>query len=517
MRDIPIDEIFPNDYNPNEMTAGKFAECKKEIEHLGTLPKPIIVRPSAAGKFIIIDGEHNWRAAKDLGLPAVPCEVLEADDLESMRQTYKRNMHGTFNQAKLGAMFDRALSTAGWSQRELARQFNMSEGTVRNALLYHKADGLRNGYAFGKLSIRQIRVYLALPPIIRDKWLDAGADIKLLLTKRDLRSFQKENGRPFGDSDWDQLGTYARKKGEEKENAYINEFHKIHNAGLSDVIKGTNYAFRESFERAEDFLRWEYYRICPNEELQKQVREYTKHYIEEPDFIRDEFKEAFRLVYLDGDFRVTPDEFSKILANSKLFGCPAGQKYKYPQSKYIKQALFLLLTEKGVLKEDIDIDNLPDPREKLILRKFEKGAPDYIKQAEIPAILKVLIFDYTPNDVDLKTIEQAKKDVIAEYAALIPTRSFWHDPKPEEVKKKINQKIFNIQREQVLAGMSNSDLAEKMISFAGLDKDGTDGDRLNEVRLNLIILPRDILLKFYDFMGYIRHIKVMRELHGDRD
>ena len=108
MENILIDKIQPNDYNPNEMTPEEFAQCKAEVVHLGKLPKPIIVRPHN-GVFVIVDGEHNWRAAKDLGFTEVPCEVLELDGLEAMRQTYKRNMHGTFNPVKLGEMFKRAL------------------------------------------------------------------------------------------------------------------------------------------------------------------------------------------------------------------------------------------------------------------------------------------------------------------------------------------------------------------------------------------------------------------------
>ena len=143
MENIAIDRIQPNDYNPNEMTDDEFEECKNEVQHLGTIPKPVIVRPHN-GVFIIVDGEHNWRAARDLDFTSVPCEVLEIDDLEAMRQTYKRNMHGTFNPSKLGEMFKRAIEKSELSQRELAKQYEVSEGTVRNALMafLQKGQGL---------------------------------------------------------------------------------------------------------------------------------------------------------------------------------------------------------------------------------------------------------------------------------------------------------------------------------------------------------------------------------------
>jgi len=47
---IPINQPVPNDYNPNEMTNEEFDECKKEIARLGTLPKPVVVRPTMEEK-----------------------------------------------------------------------------------------------------------------------------------------------------------------------------------------------------------------------------------------------------------------------------------------------------------------------------------------------------------------------------------------------------------------------------------------------------------------------------------
>ena len=116
---IPTDELRPNEYNPNEMSEAEFAECLAEVRHLGRLPKPVIVRPNGAG-YTIVDGEHGWRCAVEAKLDTVPCEVVEVDDFEAMRQTYKRNQHGTHNPVKLGQMFGRMIADRGLSQRALA-------------------------------------------------------------------------------------------------------------------------------------------------------------------------------------------------------------------------------------------------------------------------------------------------------------------------------------------------------------------------------------------------------------
>src|SRR5215471_18090491 len=176
---LAVDHLAPNAYNPNEMTEAEFAELVAEVRHLGRLPKPVIVRPNGSG-YVIVDGEHGWRAAREVGLAEVPCEVVAVDDFEAMRQTYKRNQHGTHNPVRLGQMFQQMMADRELSQRALAAAIEISEGTVRNAISYAEAASLRNSYAFEKLSVRQVRAYLGLPLPIADAWLDSGADLETL-------------------------------------------------------------------------------------------------------------------------------------------------------------------------------------------------------------------------------------------------------------------------------------------------------------------------------------------------
>ena len=108
---ISIGQLIPNRYNPNRMSEEEFAEYVTEVEHLGHLSKPIVVRRLDNGRFEIVDGEHGWRAAKKLGFDEVLCEVLEdVDDFEAMRQTFKRNRGGRDNPVLLGRMFQEMLN-----------------------------------------------------------------------------------------------------------------------------------------------------------------------------------------------------------------------------------------------------------------------------------------------------------------------------------------------------------------------------------------------------------------------
>jgi ParB-like chromosome segregation protein Spo0J len=169
-------KITPNDYNPNELTEEEFKEYRAEAKRLGRLPKPLFVKPNG----VIMDGEHGWKVAQELGWAEVPCEVEDLEDFEAMRRTYKRNRHGSFNQVLLGRMFETMMEMRGLSGRDLANEIGVSEGTVRNALLYAEAAKVRNRYAPGegdaqiaRLSVKKVRAYMKKPEDQRDAWLDA--------------------------------------------------------------------------------------------------------------------------------------------------------------------------------------------------------------------------------------------------------------------------------------------------------------------------------------------------------
>jgi ParB/RepB/Spo0J family partition protein len=204
---LPIDQLDSNDYNPNELTAAQFAELVAEVRRLERPPKPVIVR-SCGNRWLIVDGEHGWRAAREAGLTEVLCEVVEADDFESMRQTFKRNQHGTHHPVRLGRMFLTMMEARSLSQRELASTIDTSEGTVRNAVAYATAAGLRNGYAaesgiseedaelaIARLTVRQVRAYVGLPAPVRDIWLNAGADLDALALAAVVRVQDEETSK----------------------------------------------------------------------------------------------------------------------------------------------------------------------------------------------------------------------------------------------------------------------------------------------------------------------------------
>jgi len=547
MKNIAIEKIQPNDYNPNEMTDAEFQECKKEIEHLGNIPKPVIVRPQD-GVFIIVDGEHNWRGARELGFTTLPCEVMELDDLEAMRQTYKRNMHGTFNSSKLGEMFKRALEKSGLAQRELAKQYEVSEGTIRNALMYCEAKELRNGYAFDKLGIRQVRLYLALPPVIRDRWIDAGADSRLLVPERDIRNWERRTGQQFDKTSWEDYEKSVKSITFDKNASYLNELNDIYEAGMAEWVKPSKQEFRQSINRIHEFLRWEYFSYChQDKELRAKVRPYTIQMYDCFDnktyerALKSAFSHCFKLVWFNGDFVISPDEYKEVFQESFTYGLEEGKSYQIPQFEYINNMLQLKLIAKGLIQAEVDLDQLPDPGQELMKITFEKKAPDYIKNAALPFKVKFMVYDlvYSKDFVTDDKLEKAKKEAInilvKEYSQAekkaVSEKARWatfmgsdsamgvEDMRitadryfymtPEKVRDLIGKRLFIMDDKDKLEKLTDEALAAIIIKITNLYKTDFDKGLKIVFRQNLMKLKHEELLTIYYVMDYQNYKQIM--------
>lgn len=80
------DDLRANEYNPNRQSATEFALLKKSIAEDG-MTQPIVALPSG----VIIDGEHRWRACKELNIDPVPVVVVALDEARRRIATIRHN------------------------------------------------------------------------------------------------------------------------------------------------------------------------------------------------------------------------------------------------------------------------------------------------------------------------------------------------------------------------------------------------------------------------------------------
>lgn len=99
---VPVEDLKPNDYNPNRQTQREFeALCQSILDHGFTVP----IQARSDGT--IIDGEHRWRAAQHIGMKKVPVVYMPegVSDIQARISTLRMNRaRGTDDQDLLGAM-----------------------------------------------------------------------------------------------------------------------------------------------------------------------------------------------------------------------------------------------------------------------------------------------------------------------------------------------------------------------------------------------------------------------------
>jgi ParB/RepB/Spo0J family partition protein len=89
---VSIDDVESNDYNPNDMEAEFFELLVQQVKEEG-MNQPVLVRvnPDKPGKFLIVDGEHRWKAAKIAGKKRLGVIVVPFDEKRAKVRTLSMN------------------------------------------------------------------------------------------------------------------------------------------------------------------------------------------------------------------------------------------------------------------------------------------------------------------------------------------------------------------------------------------------------------------------------------------
>lgn len=136
--------LYPNDYNPNHLGTSKFKMMKNALADNGINETPIVIRPKDDETYEIVDGEHTWRAAIELNLDTVLCELRNYDDFEARVQTMVRNVHGTADIVREGRLLlEMQEDMGGAPTRDLSQLVGMSRPTLQRRLVYGRLSKLR--------------------------------------------------------------------------------------------------------------------------------------------------------------------------------------------------------------------------------------------------------------------------------------------------------------------------------------------------------------------------------------
>ncbi len=164
LRDIPLDRIVPNPFQPRtSFDESSMDELKRSIEAHGVLV-PIIVRPRG-DRFQIVAGERRWRACAALQRPTIQAIVRDESDRASLEMAIVENLQREdLNALEEAAGFAQLVDDYDLTQEQVAARVGRSRSAVANALrLLGLPDTIKAMIVDGRLSGGHARALLAAP------------------------------------------------------------------------------------------------------------------------------------------------------------------------------------------------------------------------------------------------------------------------------------------------------------------------------------------------------------------
>ncbi len=115
---VKVEDLTPNAYNPNRQSDHDFELLKRSMTEDG-FTQPIIVRKK---DMMIVDGEHRWRAGRELDYAEVPVVFVDFTDEQMKISTLRHNRARGSEDIALSAEVLRDLEKLGaldWAQDSL--------------------------------------------------------------------------------------------------------------------------------------------------------------------------------------------------------------------------------------------------------------------------------------------------------------------------------------------------------------------------------------------------------------
>ncbi|MBA3274713.1 MAG: ParB/RepB/Spo0J family partition protein [Chloroflexia bacterium] len=166
LREVAIDEIVPNPFQPrSRLDRQQLEELASSIRTHG-LMQPLVVAGNRAGDgWTLIAGERRWRASRMAGLSRVPVVVMDAAPQAMLELALVENIA----RADLGALeeaiaFRQLIDQFGLSQQQVADRIGRSRTSVANTLrLLGAPDGVRDALVAAQITEGHARAILGLP------------------------------------------------------------------------------------------------------------------------------------------------------------------------------------------------------------------------------------------------------------------------------------------------------------------------------------------------------------------
>lgn len=135
---IPVEELYPHPDNPRK-ELGDLTELAESIKSKGVMQNLTVV-PRAEGGYTVIIGHRRSAAAKEAGLSAVPCVIVEMSEREQVATMLLENMQRVDLTAYEQAQGFQMMIDFGDTVEGIAEKTGFSKKTVRGRLKMAELD-----------------------------------------------------------------------------------------------------------------------------------------------------------------------------------------------------------------------------------------------------------------------------------------------------------------------------------------------------------------------------------------
>lgn len=155
--------IVANPEQPRKrFSLNELEDLKASISREGIL-QPLLVR-RRDGEFELVAGERRLRAARELGLAAVPALAIDVGDDRMLELALIENIHREdLNPIELAQAFRQLLELKGWTQDALAQNLGLSRPLVGNTIrVLDLPEDIQNAIARRQITMGHAKVLLSI-------------------------------------------------------------------------------------------------------------------------------------------------------------------------------------------------------------------------------------------------------------------------------------------------------------------------------------------------------------------
>ena len=189
--EVPLELIDENPYQTRRtFDPAALSDLAESIKASG-LAQPIVVRPGANGRYVLVLGERRCRASKLAGKTTVPAIVRPLGDEQAAEMTIVENLQRQdLNCLEQAQAFARLSSEFGLTQEQIGKRTGASRESVANYMrLLKLPKGVLDLVGEGKLQFSEARLLLEAMPFLDEAGLEklGRTTVELGLTVKQLK------------------------------------------------------------------------------------------------------------------------------------------------------------------------------------------------------------------------------------------------------------------------------------------------------------------------------------------